>query len=343
MFMRRQTRRPFSTRSRALTRSRANGKPVLVTGASKGIGRAIALRLGGCKIFGDGALWPRRAGAAAESLPISEAQAATPISSVSISRGARSSRGAEAAEKGGAYWGVVTNAGIARDNAFPAIDGDDWDAVLHTNLDGFYNVLHPLVMPMISRRDGGRIVTMSSVSGLIGNRGQVNYSASKAGIIGATKALAIELAKRNITVNCIAPGIIETAMTRRPCRKRRSSRAHPHAPLRQAGRSRRPRGIPVLRRCRLHHPPGHLGEWRALLMRRVVVTGMGGLTALGGTWPEIRARMEAGQTGTRYMHGMGAPVDLNTKIGSAIDWFDHTTTYPSQNSAFDGTRRGHGA
>jgi 3-oxoacyl-[acyl-carrier protein] reductase len=107
----------------------------------------------------------------------------------------------------------VLNAGIARDNAFPSLTGEDWDRVVHTNLDGFYNVLHPLVMPMIRRRDGGRIVTLSSVSGLIGNRGQTNYSASKAGIIGATKSLAIELAKRNIAVNCIAPGIIETAMT----------------------------------------------------------------------------------------------------------------------------------
>ena len=99
-----------------------------------------------------------------------------------------------------------------RDNAFPAMSGEDWDSVLHTNLDGFYNVLHPLVMPMVQRRKPGRIVTMSSVSGLIGNRGQVNYSAAKAGIIGATKALALELAKRKITVNCVAPGLIETDM-----------------------------------------------------------------------------------------------------------------------------------
>src|SRR3546814_284074 len=101
---------------------------------------------------------------------------------------------------------------MARDNAFPVFDDDDWDQVLTTNLDGFFNVAHPLTMPMIRRRDGGRIVTISSVSGIIGNRGQVNYSAAKAGIIGATKALAVELASRNITVNCVAPGVIETAM-----------------------------------------------------------------------------------------------------------------------------------
>jgi len=112
----------------------------------------------------------------------------------------------------GAYYGVVCNAGIARDGAFPALSGEDWDEVVHTNLDGFYNVLHPLIMPMVRRRTPGRIVTLSSVSGLVGNRGQVNYSAAKAGIIGATKALALELASRQITVNCVAPGLIDTDM-----------------------------------------------------------------------------------------------------------------------------------
>lgn len=113
-------------------------------------------------------------------------------------------------EKHGAYYGVVCNAGITRDNAFPALTDEDWDSVVHTNLDSIYNVLHPIIMPMIRRRKPGRIVTMASVSGIIGNRGQVNYSASKAGIIGATKSLAIELAKRKITVNCVAPGLIDT-------------------------------------------------------------------------------------------------------------------------------------
>ncbi|HKY91355.1 MAG TPA: 3-oxoacyl-ACP reductase FabG, partial [Nevskiaceae bacterium] len=115
-------------------------------------------------------------------------------------------------ETHGAYYGVVCNAGLARDGAFPALSSDDWDQVLRTNLDGFYNVLHPLIMPMIRRRAPGRIVTVSSVSGLIGNRGQVNYSAAKAGIIGATKALAVELASRQITVNCVAPGLVRTDM-----------------------------------------------------------------------------------------------------------------------------------
>lgn len=115
-------------------------------------------------------------------------------------------------EQHGCYYGVVCNAGIAADNAFPAMLDAEWDDVIQTNLNGFYNVLRPLVMPLVQRRTAGRIVTLSSVSGLMGNRGQVNYSAAKAGIIGATKALAVELAKRKITVNCVAPGLIDTDM-----------------------------------------------------------------------------------------------------------------------------------
>ncbi len=116
-------------------------------------------------------------------------------------------------EKNGVYYGVVLNAGIAKDIVFPAMQDEDWDSVLNTNLGGFYNVLKPIVMPMITNKVQGRIVAMSSVSGLRGNYGQVNYSASKAGIIGACKALALELAKRKITVNCVAPGAIESDMT----------------------------------------------------------------------------------------------------------------------------------
>lgn len=116
-------------------------------------------------------------------------------------------------EDNGIYYGVVLNAGIAKDNVFPAMEDDEWDKVLDTNLGGFYNVLKPIVMPMIQKRIKGRIIAMSSISGLCGNRGQVNYSASKAGIIGAVKALSLELAKRGITVNAIAPGAIDTDMT----------------------------------------------------------------------------------------------------------------------------------
>ncbi len=187
-------------------------KPVLVTGASKGIGRAVALHLGRAGFAVTAHYGKDKHGAETVAAEITAAGGSADVLGFDVSD-RDAVRTALEARTGEAYWGVVLNAGITRDNAFPAIDGAGWDAVLRTNLDGFYNVLHPLVMPMIRRRDGGRIVTMSSVSGLIGNRGQVNYSASKAGIIGATKALAVELAKRNITVNCVAPGIIETAMT----------------------------------------------------------------------------------------------------------------------------------
>ena len=115
-------------------------------------------------------------------------------------------------EEGGAYYGIVCNAGITRDNAFPAMSGDDWDQVLRTSLDGFYNVVQPLVLPMIRCRRGGRVVAVASVSGVIGNRGQVNYSAAKAGLIGAVKALAVELASRGITVNAVAPGLIASPL-----------------------------------------------------------------------------------------------------------------------------------
>ena len=112
----------------------------------------------------------------------------------------------------GAYYGIVLNAGIARDNTFAALSDEDWDQVIDTGLDGFFNVLQPLVMPMVRAKQGGRVVVLSSVSGIVGNRGQVNYSAAKAGLIGAAKALAVELASRNITVNCVAPGPIGTEM-----------------------------------------------------------------------------------------------------------------------------------
>lgn len=115
--------------------------------------------------------------------------------------------------KNGVYFGLVLNAGITKDNVFPAMEDDEWDSVINTNLNGFYNVVKPLILPMIQSRQKSRIVTLSSVSGLSGNRGQVNYSASKAGIIGATKALSLEVAKRGITVNCVAPGVIESDMT----------------------------------------------------------------------------------------------------------------------------------
>lgn len=183
---------------------------ILVTGASKGIGAAIAERLGRDGFSVVVHYHSDRDGAARVADAIG-AQARLLQFDIADRDGTKAKLEADMAEHG-AYWGVVLNAGIARDTAFPAMTDDDWDDVLGTNMDGFYNVLRPVVMPMVQARRGGRIVTLSSVSGLVGNRGQVNYSAAKAGIIGATKALALELAKRSITVNCVAPGVVETQM-----------------------------------------------------------------------------------------------------------------------------------
>ena len=186
---------------------------VLVTGSSRGIGKAIALRL--ARDGYDVAVHCRSRVEDAEAV----AQAI-----MGLGRKARvlnfdvSDREQTATalttdiDKYGCYYGIVCNAGTISANAFPAMTGEEWDLVIRTNLNGFYNVLQPLIMPMVHRRAPGRIVTISSISGQLGNRGQVNYSAAEAGIIGATKALAIELAKRQITVNCVAPGLIETEM-----------------------------------------------------------------------------------------------------------------------------------
>jgi 3-oxoacyl-[acyl-carrier protein] reductase len=190
-----------------------SARRVLVTGASRGIGRAIALRL--ARDGFDVALGYLQSKAAAEDAAAEIGRLgrrAAPLHFDVADRDACSSALEADVAAGGAYWGAVLNAGVHSDAAFPALSEDAWDRVLRTNLDGFYNVLRPLVMPMIRLRDGGRIVTLSSLAGIAGNRGQVNYAASKAGIIGATKSLAHELAKRSITVNCVAPGWIETEM-----------------------------------------------------------------------------------------------------------------------------------
>jgi len=172
-------------------------KKVIVTGSSRGIGKAIAEAL---QAEGYGVVTHSvRSGGTDLQFDVSDRAAAK----AALERWVADN---------GAPYGVVLNAGIAADNAFPAMEDDEWDRVLRTDLDGFYNVLKPLVLPMVQARSGGRIVALSSVSGVIGNRGQTNYSAAKAGLIGAAKALAVELARRNITVNCVAPGVIETEM-----------------------------------------------------------------------------------------------------------------------------------
>lgn len=186
---------------------------ILVTGSSRGIGRAIALRL--ARAGFDLVLHCRSGRTEAEAVADEVrglGRQARVLQFDVADRAACAAILGDDVETHGAYYGVVCNAGLTRDGAFPALTEEDWDQVLRTNLDGFYNVLHPVMMPMIRRRAPGRIVCITSVSGLIGNRGQVNYSASKAGVIGAAKALAIELGKRRITVNCVAPGLIDTAM-----------------------------------------------------------------------------------------------------------------------------------
>lgn len=192
-------------------------KKVLVTGASGGIGRAIAVDAAKAGYYVICHYCGSQAKAEETLNQIKAAGGQGELIQFDVSnRDDCKAKLDELTAKHGVLWGVVNNAGITRDNTFVALSGDDWDKVIHTNLDSFYNVLNPLIMPMASRKNkrGGRIITISSVSGVNGNRGQTNYSAAKAGIIGATKALAVELAGREITVNAIAPGVIETEMTK---------------------------------------------------------------------------------------------------------------------------------
>ncbi len=188
---------------------------VLVTGGSRGIGRAIAMAAARDG-FDVTLTYRSRRDAAAEVVEKIEAEGglASCVQLDIADREATNSAIEEMLAESGPFYGVVCNAGVNSDAPFPGMSGDAWDHVLHTNLDGFYNVLKPLTLPMIRLHQGGRIVVLSSVAGLTGNRGQVNYSASKAGLIGATRALSLELAKRKITVNCVAPGLIETEMVK---------------------------------------------------------------------------------------------------------------------------------
>ena len=186
---------------------------VLVTGGSGGLGRAIAAALG--RDGFDVTVAFRRNEVAAEKVAAGIVDAGGRARTLGFDVEDRAQCATVLMgdlESHGPYWGVVSNAGLHADAAFPSLSAEQWDRVLRTNLDGFYNVVQPLVMPLVRAKDGGRIVTISSVSGLVGNRGQVNYSAAKAGLIGATKALAQELAKRGITVNSVAPGLIDTEM-----------------------------------------------------------------------------------------------------------------------------------
>lgn len=186
---------------------------VLVTGSGRGIGRAIAKRiaLDGFAVTINCRSRIQDAQAVCDDIKSQGGMADLLVFDVADRNPARKILEDDVENKG-PYYGIVCNAGVTRDNPFPGLSEEDWDIVIRTGLDSFFNVVHPLIMPMIQMRDGGRIITLSSVSGVFGNRGQVNYSAAKAGIIGATKALAAELGSRRITVNCIAPGLIETEM-----------------------------------------------------------------------------------------------------------------------------------
>ncbi len=186
---------------------------VLITGSSRGIGRAIALRLAhdGFAVTIHCRNGRAEADAVASEVIASNGCATVIQFDVCDRDSCRTILESDIATNG-AYYGIVCNAGISRDASFPALSEEDWDLVLDTSLNGFFNVVQPLTMPMLRLKQGGRIVTLASVSGVMGNRGQVNYSAAKAGLIGATKALAVELASRKVTVNCVAPGLIDTDM-----------------------------------------------------------------------------------------------------------------------------------
>lgn len=215
-------------------------RQVLVTGASKGIGRAIALQLAADGFTLAVHYRSDKSGALQTLAEITKSGGRGRILQFDINdrEQCRIVLEEDIAEHG-AYYGVVSNAGVNNDTVFPAMTGAEWDSVVHTNLDSFYNVLHPCVMPMVQLRQGGRIVTLASVSGLVGNRGQTNYSAAKAGIIGATKALALEVAKRKITVNCVAPGLIDTGMVSESVKEH----ALPLVPLRRMGEPQEVAGL----------------------------------------------------------------------------------------------------
>lgn len=188
-------------------------KRVLITGSSSGIGKACALRLAHAQyevvLHGRNELSLKSV--ADEVIKFSGKNPKILKFDVSDTKLAKEIL--ENDLQNGVYYGVIINAGITKDNTFVGLEESDWKSVIDTNLNSFYNVLNPILMPMIRTKKPARIIVMSSVSGIMGNRGQSNYAASKAGLIAAAKSLAIELASRKITVNCIAPGLIDTAMT----------------------------------------------------------------------------------------------------------------------------------
>lgn len=208
-------------------------KSVFISGSSRGIGRACALYLAGQGY--DIVLHGKSPSQALEQTIADVKAMGVNVRALSFDvcdREAARQALLKDIEENGMYWGIVANAGLSRDVTFAGMEPQVWDSVLKTNLDGFYNVVQPLVMPMVHTRRGGRIVVIASISGVMGNRGQVNYSAAKAGLIGAAKALALELASRKITVNAVAPGLIETDMVDESV----TERALPFIPMRRVGK-----------------------------------------------------------------------------------------------------------
>ena len=208
-------------------------KSVFISGSSRGIGRACALCLAGHGY--DIVLHGKTPSQALEQTIADVKAMGVNVRALSFDvcdREAARQALLKDIEENGMYWGIVANAGLSRDVTFAGMEPQVWDSVLKTNLDGFYNVVQPLVMPMVHTRRGGRIVVIASISGVMGNRGQVNYSAAKAGLIGAAKALALELASRKITVNAVAPGLIETDMVDESV----TERALPFIPMKRVGK-----------------------------------------------------------------------------------------------------------
>lgn len=208
-------------------------KSVFISGSSRGIGRACALYLAGQGY--DIVLHGKSPSQALEQTLADVKAMGVNVRALTFDvcdREAARQALLKDIEENGMYWGIVANAGLSRDVTFAGMEPQVWDSVLKTNLDGFYNVVQPLVMPMVHTRRGGRIVVIASISGVMGNRGQVNYSAAKAGLIGAAKALALELASRKITVNAVAPGLIETDMVDESV----TERALPFIPMKRVGK-----------------------------------------------------------------------------------------------------------
>jgi 3-oxoacyl-[acyl-carrier protein] reductase len=185
----------------------------LVTGGSGSIGAAACRRLAadGRHVYVHANSRPSRAEKLAAEITASGGSARA-VSFDIADRGATGTALQELLDDGGPIQIVVNNAGVHDDAVMPGMRPEQWSRVIDVSLNGFFNVTQPLLMPMIGTR-WGRIVSVSSVAALAGNRGQTNYAAAKAGLHGATKALALELASRGITVNAVAPGIIESAMT----------------------------------------------------------------------------------------------------------------------------------